>query len=109
MKFKFNYHKKEIEIDVEECRGAFSQALGLMFGIKKRPLLFVFKNKKRRAIHSFFCEPFVAIWFDEDEIVDVKVVRNWKFLIKPGKRFDKLLEIPIDNKNFFLFADGRKV
>ncbi len=109
MKFKFNYHKKEIELDVKECRGVFSQASGLMFRKKSKPLLFVFKKKKRRAIHSFFCKPFIAIWFDGDEVIDMRVVRNWEFLIKPRREFDKLLEIPSCNKNFLLFADGRKI
>jgi len=73
-----------------------------MFKKNSLPLLFVFKNLKIRGIHSFFCRPFIAIWFNEDEIVDVKVIRRWKPFIYPKEKFDKLLEIP-------LFVDEEKV
>ena len=108
VKFKFNYRGKMKELDVEVCDSVFSQSLGLMFGFKKRPLLFVFNSKKRRAIHSFFCKPFVAVWFSGPRVVDVKVIRKWKLSIKPVEKFDKLLEIPSVSQEFRIFTDDKR-
>jgi len=108
-KFKFNYQGKTKEIDAEICDSILSQARGLMFRRKSKPLLFIFNSKKRRAIHSFFCKPFVAVWFNDSKIIDIKIIRKWKLSIKPAEKFDKLLEIPSENKEFDIFSDGRKV
>jgi len=104
--FKFNYKEKELEVEVKECKSFFSKTFGLMFRKKSPCLLFVFNKQARIPIHSFFCKPFYAIWFDNDEIVDEKMVRSWKFSIKPKSSFNKLLEIPSGNKFFKMFADG---
>lgn len=109
MKFKFIYKNKKRIIYVKILRDIFQQARGLMFKKKSKPLLFIFKNKKRRAIHSFFCKPFVAIWFDDDEIVDVKIIKKHKFSIKPEKEFNKLLEIPRSDVIFKEFTDEEKI
>jgi len=109
MKFNFTYKNKKFSLEVEECNNIFSQARGLMFKKNSKPLLFVFKNKKRRAIHSFFCMPFIAAWFDEGKIVDVKLVNSWRFLIKPKYRFNRLLEIPSNNVTFKEFIDEEKI
>ena len=106
MEFSFRYKNKNFRIDVKECRSILSQTRGLMFKKNSKPLLFVFKNAKKRAIHSFFCLPFIAIWFNGNEIVDVKSVNPWKFLIKPKEKFDKLLEIPLNDLSFRKFLDG---
>lgn len=108
--FKFNYRGKEKNIEVKVCDNFFSQARGLMFRKKSKPLLFVFRKKKNRAIHSFFCVPFVALWFNGNKIVDVKIINPWKVSIKPSSKFDTLLEIPFNDKNFLVFSRrGRKV
>ncbi len=103
MKFKFTFKKEKLDIDVKVCYSIFSRASGLMFRKKSKPLLFVFRRKNRQAIHSFFCVPFYAIWFDEDKIVYFKLVKPWGFCILPKKKFDKLLEIPINDENFWKF------
>lgn len=105
MKFSFIYKGKKISIEVEECKSVFQKARGLMFRKKSKPLLFVFKKPVKTSIHSFFCKPFVAIWFDGNRIIDVEIVKNWKFSIKPRKKFDRLLEIPSSDDNFFKFID----
>ena len=87
-------------MDVKECRTFLPKMSGLMFRKKSKPLLFIFKKNSKEAIHSFFCIPFVAIWFNEKEIIDVKYVKPWKPYIVPGKSFDTLLEIPVNSKNF---------
>ena len=53
-------------IEAKVCNNIFQQARGLMFKKNSKPLLFVFKNYKKRAIHSFFCKPFIAIWFNNN-------------------------------------------
>ena len=93
--FNFNWKNKNINLDVCVCDSVFSQASGLMFRRHSLPMLFLFKCVKRRAIHSFFCKPFYAIWFQRDKIVDEKLVYPWKLSISPERSFDKLLEIPV--------------
>ena len=105
MKFNFKYQGREKEVDVRVLKSVFSQARGLMFKEKSKPLLFVFKSKKKRAIHSFFCKPFIAIWFDGERIIDVKKVKPWRFSIKPAEKFDKLLEVLEDDFTFKEFLD----
>jgi len=107
-KFSFNYKNTKINLDVKECRTLFSQTMGLMFRKKSKPLLFVFAKPKRIAIHSFFCKPFIAIWFIEDKIIDIKFVKPWKLHVKPNWEFDKLLEIPSDNDEFYEFFRRKK-
>ena len=75
-----------------------------MFKKDSLPLLFEFKKAKKRAIHSFFCVPFIAIWFNDREIIDIKKVSPWKSFILSKKGFDRLLEIPLNNKNFLEFS-----
>jgi len=109
MKFKFTYKKKNFELEVEEYRTIFSKFRGLMFGKNSKPLLFVFGKPTRQAIHSFFCKPFIAVWFNGINIVDVKSVNKWVFWIQPKGKFDKLLEIPSESSFFKIFLDEAKV
>lgn len=107
-----NFKKIKIKgksIEVKICDDILSQARGLMFKKKSKPLLFIFKNKKRRAIHSFFCVPFIAIWFDDKKIIEIRNVKPWVFSIKPKAKFDKLLEIPSNDVTFKEFLDEEKV
>ena len=105
MDFSFRYKNRNFRMDVKECRSILSQARGLIFKEKSKPLFFIFKNKKRRAIHSFFCLSFVAIWFNGNRIIEVKLIKPWKISVKPKEKFDKLLEIPSSDKNFKEFLD----
>ncbi len=107
--FKFFYKGKKIYIEVEECRSVFEKMRGLMFRKKSKPLLFIFKKPVRNSIHSFFCLPFVAIWFNNGKIIKKKYVKPWKIFVSPEEKFDRLLEIPIGNKEFKLFTDERKI
>jgi len=104
--FGFNYHGENIKLDVQECKNISSQFRGLMFRKKSKPLLFLFKKIVDIPIHSFFCKPFIAVWFNDDEVIEVKRIDNWKFSIKPEKGFNKLLEIPLGDNNSLKFIDG---
>jgi len=109
MKFNFKHKNKRFNLDAEKCDNVFSQARGLMFKKNSKPLLFIFKNKKRRAIHSFFCIPFIAVWLDESRIIEVKLINPWRFSVKPKDKFDKLLEIPSNDVTFKEFIDEEKI
>ncbi len=108
MEFKFNYKGKQIKIRVEECKNIFEKARGLMFKKNSKPLLFYFSKLKRYRIHSFFCKPFVAIWFNNDRIIDIKLVEPRVFSIQPKHKFDKLLEIPSNTKEFSFFVEDKR-
>jgi len=99
-KFGFEFGGKKFNIDVKICKSILLKASGLMFKKDSMSLLFVFKTSRKRAIHSYFCQPFLAIWFNNDEIVDVRLIKKWKANIKPKKGFNKLLEIP-SSDNYF--------
>ena len=110
VKFNFNYKGRKISLDVGECRSIFQKTHGLMFRKKSNPLLFIFDKYVNESIHSFFCKDFIAVWFDGTKIIDLKYVQPWKIYIQPRKKFDKLLEIPVGNKEFKWFSDElRKV
>lgn len=100
----FEYKKKKVSLTVKECKTMFSRMHGLMFKKNSPPLLFDFKKSVNIPIHSFFCKPFIAIWLDGKKIVDKKYIKPWRFYIKPKKKFDKLIEIPVGSKNFNLFS-----
>ena len=74
-----------------------------MFRKNSLPLLFIFKKPVEFSIHSFFCNPFIAIWFLRNKIINIKLVEPHKFSIKPKQKFDKLLEIPSNFNNFQFF------
>lgn len=100
---KFNYKNKAYKIKVKECNTPLSKILGLMFKKNSPPLLFIFKKPVKTSMHSFFCKPFIAIWLLRNKIVDIKLVNPNKFSIKSKEKFNRLLEIPLNNKEFLNF------
>jgi len=102
--FNFNYAGRKFEIEIEECKSFFSKLRGLMFRKKSLPLLFYFNKLGKEPIHSFFCKPFFAIWFDGENVVDGKLVKPWQLSVKPKEKFDRLLEIPSGDKNFLFLS-----
>lgn len=95
--FEVGLGKKNFKIsDYEVCSTILSKTRGLMFRIRPKPLLFVWKKPIRTAIHSFFVfQNFVAVWYCRGKIIDKKIVRPWTFAVTPKVKFDELLEIPI--------------
>lgn len=104
--FNFSYRRKKCKIKVKECRTLISQVHGLMFRRNSLPLLFVFKSPRLEPIHSFFCRKFVAIWFLDNKIIDVKLVKPWRISVRPNEEFDKILEIPSNCREYSEFVDG---
>jgi len=98
--FNFKLRGKIFSIDVSECRNFLQKGTGLMFRKKSKPLLFIFNKPVSEAIHSFFCVDFIGIWLNRGRVVEVQYVKPWRFFIKPVEKFDRLLEIPFNNKNF---------
>lgn len=93
--FGFN-NQKIIVNDYIICRGLLSKIRGLMFRRKNysKPLLFVWESAKKRAIHSFFCRKFLAVWMFNDEIIKTQIVEPWEGYVVPKEKFNFLLEIP---------------
>jgi len=110
MKFKFTHKNQSYSLEVRECNSIYSKFNGLMFQKYPPALLFNFKKPNNQPIHSYFCKPFIAIWFNNNKIADIKFVEPWKLSIKPKNKFNKLLEIPINNNLFKIILDKiRKV
>lgn len=111
-KIRFKGNLIEIE-DIERIKGV-KKYTGLMWKNQENAhaLLFEFENSGKQAIHSLFCPAFIAIWLNDSKIVDYKVVDKPKFLIKPKENFNKLLEIPLNNKYSAVtrfFVDEQKI
>lgn len=102
--FKFKIKDKEYNIKVKECRTIISRSIGLMFKKNSPSLLFIFKQPTNQTIHSFFCKPFIAIWFIGDIIIDMKLIDKNLLSVRPEIKFDKLLEIPSNTKEFSIFS-----
>ncbi len=106
--FSFKILGKKYKLKVKECKSFFLKGKGLIFSKNSCPLLFIFKKETNNSIHSFFCRPFIAIWFNETNIVDIRSVKSWEYSIKPKRRYNKLLEIPINNENYKTILDGMR-
>ena len=100
IKFGFKLKGNKFELEVKECNSILLKASGLMFKKKSKPLLFIFKKPTKTSIHSFFCKPFVAIWFRDGKIIDVNIIKRQMASITPKEKYDKLLEIPSSSNHF---------
>ncbi len=99
-KISFNYKGKRIEIDTMPCN-YFEMGRGLMFRRKKnaRALFFDFGKPSREVLHSFFVFfPFIAIWLDQNKVVDLKIIKPFRHFFRPNKPFTKIVEIPLNDK-----------
>lgn len=99
MNANLNFKGKQIEVgDIKKCEG-LKKYTGLMFRTRNTDaLLFDFGAPCLRAIHSLFCPSFLAVWINENKIVDYRLVAPWQFKIVPKEEFTKLLEIPLNEK-----------
>lgn len=77
-----------------EAKG-MQKYLGLMFKKDSEPLLFKWNKPGLYPIHSYFCKPFVAQWYNENgRIVEERLISPNQSHILPGEPFVQLLEIP---------------
>ena len=98
MRAKLKLKGKQVLIEDIKKVSFVGKYIGLMFKPKEtQALLFEFR-KGRKAIHSFFCRPFIAVWLLDNKIVDFRLVKPNLSYIIPNEDFDKLVEIPFNNK-----------
>lgn len=102
MEIEIFSNKRKIRLKVQKCN-LFGMFRGLMFRRRENApalLLFDFKKSLRIKIHSWFVFfPFLAVWLDDkNKIVEKRLVKPWKFLVLPRKKFMKLVEIPLNKK-----------
>lgn len=87
------------EVLIKDCN--FMQKIfGLMFSNKEksRALKFSFNKPVNYALHSFFINySFMVLWLGrENNILEIRKVRPWKFNIKSKIKFHSIIEIPIN-------------
>lgn len=93
-KIILKHKNKKFPIIIKECN-ILEKFLGLMVFRRKALLLFNFKKPRKLKIHSFFCNPFLAIYTnDKNNIQEIIQVNSWKPLLLPVNKFNKLIEIP---------------
>ncbi len=98
MKAKIKISGKEVLVEDIKRVSWLGKYFGLMFRKNSQALLFDFSKPCRRGIHSFFCNPFIAVWFLGGKVQEYKVIDSWHWYIAPEKEFDKLLEIPLTER-----------
>lgn len=95
-KFSFYVGRKKISLNVKRVSVL---SPGLMFRKSSPVLLWEMKRWRNLGIFSLFCNPFVAIWLDENKkMVKMSSVKSWKFLIPGFGRF--LVEVPESDVNY---------
>lgn len=102
MKAKIKINGKEVVVDDVKRVFWIGKYSGLMFRKNSPALLFEFSKPCRQGIHSFFCKPFIAVWFLGGKVLEYKIIDSWQGYIAPEKEFDKLLEIPLNNRYMHL-------
>ncbi len=108
------YKKQKINIPIRKV-SYFGKVSGLIFKNKEtKNLLFEFKKETNMRIHSFFVFfTFLAIWTNKkNEVIEFRFIKPFNPVIKPKKSFQKLIEIPLNNKNkkiISYFVGKRKV
>jgi uncharacterized membrane protein (UPF0127 family) len=93
--------KKRLHIDVSK-KGFLSRGIGLTFKTRNtKNLLFEFRKDTREPLTALFVFfPFLVLWLDKgNRIIDYRFVRPFKLHINTKKRFRKIIEIPINEKN----------
>ena len=98
---KIIYKNKKIKIPVKKV-SALGKITGLMFKSgKTENLLFVFGEKTKMKIHSFFVFfNFLVLWInDEGKVLEWRVIKPFTLGVSAKKVFSKLIEIPINKKN----------
>jgi uncharacterized membrane protein (UPF0127 family) len=96
----FLYRGKKINLKVFRCN-PLEKIRGLTFRRRDRAKALLFEFKKNlSAIHSYFVFfPFIAIWLDKNnKVIEIKKVKPFTFHILPKKSFDRIIEIPINNR-----------
>ena len=94
---KIYYRKKGISVSARKV-GSLGMLRGLMFRSENtESLLF----ESSGTIHSWFVFFFfLAVFLDnKNKVVDVRIVKPFRFKVKSGKKYKKILEVPINDSN----------
>ena len=101
MKIGLRHKDRKIFVEVEKATGLKS-FIGLMFSSAEnaKALLFEFKHSEFWGMHSCFVFfDFVAVWTNsKGQVIGIKKVKPFQLYILPGKKFSKVVEIPINQK-----------
>jgi len=98
MKEIFYYKNRKIRINVKKCN-SLQRISGLMFTSREKAKALLFELKKPSAIHSCFVFfPFIAVWLNKNKVVEIKKIKPFTLHIKPKKQFNRIIEIPINNR-----------
>lgn len=96
------YKSRGIKVNDVKKVSEFEKIIGLMFRCREKcpAMLFEFKKPTQMKIHSLFVFfPFVAVWLDnQNNIIDLKIVKPFQLSVYCKKYFYKLLEIPLSRK-----------
>ena len=83
-----------VVFDCEIADTPWKKFKGIMFKRAFKPLFFDF-DKRRPAIHSFFCPSFHAIFVnDKKQVVHVELVKPWRPWVEPREPARYLIESP---------------
>ena len=94
----FYYKNKKIKLKVKKCNN-LQKISGLMFTPRKKAKALLFELKKPIAIHSCFVFfPFIAVWLNKSNVIEIKKIEPFTLHIKPKQYFNKIIEIPINKK-----------
>ena len=78
MNIKNTTKKPIIAKNAELCRNIFTKSIGLMFSIKPKPLIFVFKKEKIIPLHMLFVfYPIDVLFLNKNKVV-AEIKENFK-------------------------------
>jgi uncharacterized membrane protein (UPF0127 family) len=113
MDFQVKIGGKEITIPEVKELSKLGMIKGLMFRRRERANALLFNSQE--GIHSFFCFfPFLILWLDyDDNVVEFKIIKPWKFFINSKNNFSKFIEIPFNRRykeliGFFVGTSSEK-
>jgi uncharacterized membrane protein (UPF0127 family) len=104
-KLVIKHGSRKVSLEVKKC-SFIQKGIGLMFSRREsaETLLFEFNNSGKMGIHSYFVFfDFLAVWLDsKNKVVQIDHVKPWVAYLCPKKKYSKLVEIPINQKNLGL-------
>jgi len=104
--------KKKIEIEVNNCNW-WNKFRGLMFRRRENApiLLFEFGKPTRIILHSLFVFfPFYVLWLDrKNNILEIVKAKPWRISIAVDKKFNKIVEVPINTRHRRVIAEILKI
>lgn len=111
MKFQFSFRGKRFSVRVVDA-GFIRKGFGLMFrSSNTENLLFRFTRRGNRSLTALFVFfPFLVLWIYKKKVVDWKIVKPFTLSINTKKKFDFIVELPINQKNHKIlrFFDGKR-